>query len=149
MKAVIQRVTSASVKIENQVISRINTGLLVFLGIAESDTDKDVEIMADKIPNLRVFSDGAGKMNLSLKDISGELLVVSQFTLLADLEKGRRPSFIEAARPQKAEKLYDKVIERLKNGGIRVETGKFQESMQVELVNNGPVTLIFDTAKKI
>jgi D-tyrosyl-tRNA(Tyr) deacylase len=148
MKAVIQRVSSASVKIDNQIISQIKNGLLVLLGIANSDTEKDAALMVDKIQNLRIFEDEANKMNLSVKDINGEILVVSQFTLLADVEKGRRPSFTEAASPQKAEEIYNKVINSLEENQLKVEAGKFKEHMQVELVNDGPVTIIFDTNKK-
>lgn len=148
MKAVIQRVSSACVKVDSQIISKIGKGLLVLLGVAESDSQHDIDLMADKIKNLRVFQDSAGKMNVSVKEISAEILLVSQFTLLADLEKGRRPSFVNAASPQKAQELYQQVIDRLKADSLRVESGKFKENMQVELINDGPVTLVFDTNKK-
>lgn len=149
MKAVIQRVSSATVKIENQVISKIKKGLVVLLGISDVDTQRDIDVMLDKIENLRIFQDAEGKMNISIKDINGEILVVSQFTLLADLEKGRRPSFIDAAPPQKAEDIYNQVINNLKIDGLKVESGRFREYMQVELINDGPVTFIFDTNKKV
>lgn len=149
MKAVIQRVSSATVKIENQVIAKIKKGLVVLLGISDVDTQRDIDVMLDKIENLRIFQDAEGKMNISIKDINGEILVVSQFTLLADLEKGRRPSFIDAAPPQKAEDIYNQVINNLKIDGLKVESGRFREYMQVELINDGPVTFIFDTNKKV
>ena len=136
MKAVIQRVSSASVKISNQVISKINRGLVILLGISDSDKQDDIVAMADKIRNLRIFQDSNGKMNISIKDIGGEILVVSQFTLLADLEKGRRPSFINAAPPQKAEDIYKQVIDHLKKDGLKVESGRFREYMQVEIIND-------------
>lgn len=148
MKAVIQRVSSASVEVDNQIISSIKKGLVVLLGISEADAQQDIDVMSDKIKNLRIFQDDQGKMNISVKDVGGEILVVSQFTLLADLEKGRRPSFINAAPAQKAQDIYNQVANKLKKDGLKVETGKFQESMQVKLVNDGPVTLIFDTKSK-
>ena len=149
MKAVIQRVSSACVKINNQTISKIERGIVVLLGICDTDTQKDINLMVDKIKNLRIFQDSEGKMNIPLKEIKGEILVVSQFTLLADLEKGRRPSFINAAAPQKAQDIYNQVINKLKSECLKVETGRFREFMQVELINDGPVTFIFDTYKKI
>jgi D-tyrosyl-tRNA(Tyr) deacylase len=148
MKAVIQRVSKASVTIRDQLIAETKKGFVILLGISSLDTQKDINIMADKIENLRVFQDTEGKMNLSIKDINGEILIVSQFTLLADLEKGRRPSFANSADPQKAEDFYNGVIEQLKKDGFRVASGKFREYMQVELVNDGPVTFIFDTNKE-
>lgn len=148
MKAVIQRVSSASVKVGNETVSNIGSGLLVLLGISEDDTQQDIDMIVDKIKNLRIFADASGKMNISIKDINGEILVVSQFTLLADLDKGRRPSFINAAKPEKAEKLYRNVIDAFKNEGIKVRIGQFKEHMQVELSNDGPVTFVFDTKKK-
>lgn len=148
MKAVIQRVSSASVKIGNQIISRIGRGLVVLLGIPEKDTRQDIEAVVNKINNLRIFEDDRGRMNISIKDIDAQILIVSQFTLLADLGKGRRPSFIDAASPEKAENIYNDVIGYFRKEGIRVESGKFREDMQVELVNDGPVTFVFDTNKK-
>ena len=147
MRAVIQRVGSASVKIDNRKVSGIKEGMVVLLGISAVDTQRDIDMMVDKIRNLRIFPDNEGKMNIPIRDMGGEILVVSQFTLLADLENGRRPSFTEAAPPQKAQDIYNQVVEKLKIEGLKVETGKFQESMQVELINDGPVTLIFDTRK--
>jgi len=149
MKAVIQRVSSASVKIDKQIISKIGKGLLILLGISETDNQQDIDIMVDKIKNLRIFPDALGKMNISIKDIDGEILAVSQFTLLADLQKGRRPSFVDAAQPIKAECIYKQVIDNLRKEGIRVEFGRFRKYMQVELLNDGPVTFIFDTKKKL
>ena len=149
MKAVIQRVTSASVKIDKQIISKIEKGLLILLGISEIDNQQDIDIMVDKIKNLRIFPDASGKMNISIKDIDGEILTVSQFTLLADLQKGRRPSFVDAAQPAKAECIYKQIIDNLRKEGIRVESGRFRKYMQVELLNDGPVTFIFDTKKKL
>jgi len=148
MKAVIQRVSSASVKVDNQTISKIGRGLLVLLGVSDSDVEEDIGMMVDKVKNLRIFQDEADKMNISIKDIGGEILVVSQFTLLANLEKGRRPSFIDAAQPEKAEGIYSKVINAFREDDIKVESGSFGKRMRVELINDGPVTFIFDTNKK-
>ncbi|MFC1709654.1 D-aminoacyl-tRNA deacylase [Candidatus Omnitrophota bacterium] len=148
MKAVIQRVISACVKIDNQAVSSIKKGMVVLLGISDADTQQDIDMMTDKIKNLRIFPDDQGKMNISIKEAGGEILVVSQFTLLGDLEKGRRPSFVNAAPPQKAQEIYTQVVDKLKKDGLKVATGKFRESMQVELTNDGPVTLIFDTKNK-
>lgn len=148
MKAVIQRVSSASVKIGVQIISKIDKGLVVLLGISNNDTQKDIEIILDKIKNLRIFEDSQGKMNVSTKDIDAEILIVSQFTLFADLQNGCRPSFMDAAQPAKAENIYDQVIDAFRKDGIKVESGRFREHMQVELINDGPVTFIFDTDKK-
>lgn len=148
MKAVIQRASRACVKINNQIFSNIERGVVVLLGVCEADSQKDVDLMVDKILNMRIFPDSEGKMNISLKDINGQILVVSQFTLLADLEKGRRPSFANAAQPQKAQDIYNQVVDKLKNSGLTTKTGKFRELMQVELINDGPVTFIFDTNKE-
>ncbi|MDD5355335.1 MAG: D-aminoacyl-tRNA deacylase [Candidatus Omnitrophica bacterium] len=145
MKIVAQRVNSASVKIKGETIAGIQKGLVLLTGISHSDTDKDIDIAADKICNLRIFEDDKGKINLSVRDVNGELLVVSQFTLLADLDKGRRPSFTRAASPDKAESIYNQFIASLRNKGIKVECGKFREYMQLELVNDGPATFIFET----
>ena len=143
MKAVIQRVSGASVKVDNQTISKIGRGLLVLLGVSDSDVEEDIGMMVDKVKNLRIFQDEADKMNISIKDIDGEILVVSQFTLLANLEKGRRPSFIDAAQPEKAEGIYNKVINAFREDDIKVESGSFGKRMQVELINDGPVTFVF------
>jgi D-tyrosyl-tRNA(Tyr) deacylase len=147
MKAVIQRVSSASVSVKGEIIAKINRGLAILVAVSLNDNDKDIEVMADKICNLRIFEDNKGKMNLSVSDINGDILVVSQFTLLADLGKGRRPSFTQAAMPENAENIYNKLIDRLKDRKIKVECGRFGASMQVELVNDGPATFIFDTNK--
>lgn len=145
MKAVIQRVKKASVKIDDKEISRISKGLLIFLGISKDDTEEDITLLADKIKNLRIFSDETGKMNLNVKDIQGELLVVSQFTLLANCRNGNRPDFTDAADKVKAYDLYEKFVNYLKNQGAEVKEGKFQAYMEVELVNDGPVTIILDS----
>lgn len=148
MIAVVQRVKSSHVTVRDSVSGRIGQGLLVLLGVGEKDTEEDVAYLARKIPELRIFEDSQGKMNLSVRDVNGELLVVSQFTLLADCRKGRRPSFIEAARPEQAKHLYDMVIDHLKNQGDRVQTGQFQEHMEIHLINDGPVTLILDSTAR-
>ena len=145
MKVVIQRVLKASVKIDNHTVSSIDKGMVIFLGVAKDDQRKDVELTVDKIKTMRIFSDENGKMNLSINDTNGELLVVSQFTLLGNLQKGRRPSFDNAAEPQKAQDFYNTFIELLKKDDLKVKQGKFKEYMHVELINDGPVTLIFDT----
>ena len=145
MKVVLQRASSAAVKINNQTISEIGKGLVIFLGVAKDDTQKDIELVVDKIKNMRIFEDEDGKMNLSINDTNSEILMVPQFTLLGDLQKGRRPSFDDAAKPQKALEFYNKVVELFKKDNFDVKEGKFKEHMHVELVNDGPVTLIFDT----
>jgi len=149
MKAVIQRVDSAGVKIGKQDISTIKSGILVFLGVEKEDSEKDADYILDKAINLRIFEDNEGKMNLGLTDIGGEMLVVSQFTLLADCRKGRRPSFVGAEEPNKAEKLYNYFIARAKEKINQVASGKFQQMMSVELINNGPVTILLDSRKNI
>jgi len=145
VRAVVQRVNWAEVAVEGETIGAIDKGLLVLLGVTESDTDKDVSWMAEKIVNLRIFEDQIGKMNLSLKDLGGQMLVVSQFTLYGDCRKGRRPSFVKAAEPLKAKKLYEAFIDAVRSLGTQVEEGKFQAHMEVKLCNDGPVTLIVDT----
>ena len=147
MRAVIQRVKSASVTVEGTVVSEIRVGLLVFLGVAQEDTSADVNYMASKIANLRIFEDDAGRMNLSILDIGGEALVVSQFTLYGDCRKGRRPSFIHAARPEKADPLYQAFMDEISRLGVPVKAGIFQAMMDVELINDGPVTLMLDSNK--
>ncbi len=147
MRALLQRVTSASVSIGGEVVGRIGRGLVVFVGIASGDTDKDAQYLAQRTVNLRIFSDEVGKFNLSALDINGELLVVSQFTLLADTKKGRRPSFVEAALPDQAEQLFAQFVEQARASGLRVETGRFQQYMQVEIHNDGPVTILLDSKK--
>ncbi len=145
MRAVVQRVREASVEIEGEIISRIGGGLLVLLGIAREDHRSDAEYLASKISNLRIFEDEAGKMNRSLIDTGGDMLVVSQFTLLGDCRKGRRPSFISAAEPDRANELYEYFVEAVRQLGIPVATGRFKAMMAVALVNDGPVTLIVES----
>ena len=146
MKAVIQRVTRASVTVEGERISSIGNGLLILLGVAEGDTRRDAEVLADKIANLRIFSDSEDKMNLSLLTVEGEALAVSQFTLCASCVKGRRPDFFGAAKPDTAKELYEYFCERIKVAGVRsVATGEFGADMKVELLNDGPVTIIIDS----
>ena len=148
MKALLQRVTEASVSINGEVVGKIGQGLAVFIGVASGDTEKDAQYLAQKIVNLRIFSDEAGKFNLSALDIKGELLIVSQFTLLADTKKGRRPSFVEAAPPAQAEELFEQFVEQARATGLKVETGRFQQYMQVEIHNDGPVTILLDSREK-
>jgi len=147
MRAVIQRVTNAAVTVNLVPVSAIGKGLLVFLGVEEQDADRDIAYMVDKIPNLRIFEDGDGKMNLSLVDTGGELLIISQFTLFGDCRKGRRPGFTSAARPEKANAFYRSVIEQCRALGIRVSEGVFQADMQVQILNDGPVTILLDSKK--
>jgi D-aminoacyl-tRNA deacylase len=147
MRAVVQRVKNARVDVAGQTVGEIGQGLLVFLGVGEEDSEKDAEYLADKIANLRIFSDKEDLMNLSLLDTGGSALVVSQFTLWGDCRKGRRPSFAKAARPERAKELYDGFIELLQAKGINVAAGRFQEMMDVHLLNDGPVTLLLDSAK--
>jgi D-aminoacyl-tRNA deacylase len=144
VRVVLQRVAEASVRIDGRVVGEVGPGLLLLVGFTEADTGEAVAWMADKVLNLRVFSDDAGRMNRSVVETGGELLVVSQFTLYGDARKGRRPSFIEAARPEVAIPLYERFIELLRESGRPVATGEFGAMMQVELVNDGPVTLILD-----
>ena len=147
MKAVIQRVRSASVEVGEQVVGQITNGLLVLLGVAKGDEEQDVAYMVEKIPHLRIFSDSAGKMNRSLVEVAGELLVVSQFTLLGDTHRGRRPGFDGAASPDLAQQLYELVIGRLKAQGLHVETGIFGAIMLIKLENDGPVTFLLDSRR--
>lgn len=147
MRAVIQRVSKAKVSVDGQVVSSISRGLLVLLGVSEDDTEADVQYLADKTVNLRIFEDSEGKMNLSVNDIDGEILVISQFTLYGDCRKGRRPSFTNAARPEKAIPLYESYIKSLANMGRNPKTGVFQALMDVELINEGPVTILLDSKK--
>jgi len=145
MKAVIQRVSRASVTVDGKVAGSIGKGLLVLLGVEKDDTEKDLEIFAKKIPVYRIFNDEEGKMNLSLEDISGSLLVVSQFTLFGTWRKGNRPGFTDAASPEKASRLYDLFIQRMKDRGIPAEKGVFGAMMKVDLTNEGPATFVLDT----
>ena len=145
MRAVVQRVKESSVKADDQIIGRIGRGVLVLLGVAQGDRLADAEYLANKITNLRIFEDENGKMNRSLLETGGEMLVVSQFTLLGDCRKGRRPSFVGAAEPAQATELYEHFIERVGSLGISVETGRFRALMEVALINDGPVTLILES----
>jgi D-tyrosyl-tRNA(Tyr) deacylase len=147
MRAVVQRVSSSRVTVDDRVTGEINEGLLVLLGVTHEDTSKDVDYMIDKVLNLRIFEDENEKMNLSLKDIGGELLVVSQFTLYGDCRKGRRPGFSDAARPEVAIPLYEEFIEKASKQNIKVGTGKFGANMMVELTNEGPVTILIDSER--
>ncbi len=147
MRAVVQRVKKAEVKVNKKVVGSIDKGVLIFLGVAKEDSEKDCEYLANKIAHLRIFPDDQKPMNKSLIDVGGSALVVSQFTLLGDCRKGRRPSFTEAAEPEKAKELYNKFIEILKGMNIHVETGIFQEMMEVHLINDGPVTMLLDSKK--
>jgi D-tyrosyl-tRNA(Tyr) deacylase len=147
MRAVVQRVTSASVTVDGEIVGRIGRGFLVLLGVAQDDGQTDVVYTAQKLIGLRVFEDDDGKMNRALQEVGGAMLIVSQFTLYGDCRKGRRPSFIEAAPPDKADSLYRQVVAEVRGQGIAVETGRFQAQMQVELVNDGPVTLLIDSRK--
>ena len=147
MRAVIQRVLEAKVEVNGQSVGRIDNGLLVFLSVGQADTVKDAEFMADKLVYLRIFADEARKMNLSVMDIGGKLLVVSNFTLHGDCRKGRRPSFDDAAQPEAAQQLYEKVLELIAEQGVGVEKGAFGEYMQVSSVNDGPVTFLLDSSR--
>ncbi|MBM7712730.1 D-aminoacyl-tRNA deacylase [Enterococcus xiangfangensis] len=148
MRAVIQRVSQANVSIDEQVIGKIDRGFMILLGIHEEDTEADADYLIRKIPLLRVFEDAEGKMNQSLQDVEGSVLSVSQFTLYADTKKGNRPSFVKAARPETAIPLYEYFNEGLRQAGLTVKTGKFGGDMDVALVNDGPVTILFDTRDK-
>ena len=149
MRAVVQRVKKGSVEIDEKEIGKIEKGLVILLGVGQNDTEKDAEYLAEKIVNLRIFEDKEGKMNLSVKDINGQILVISQFTLYGDCKKGRRPSFISAALPDKAVKLYDYFVKSIKNYGLKIETGEFQAMMLVKIYNDGPVTILLDSEKLI
>lgn len=145
MRAVIQRVKHSSVTVDGKILGEIGNGLLVLLGVTHTDTEKEVNWMASKVKDLRIFEDAEGKMNLGLEDIKGELLVISQFTLYGNCIKGRRPGFTEAAKPDLAEPLYEKFLEKCRSFGIKTESGEFGADMKVELLNDGPVTMIIDT----
>ena len=147
MRAVVQRVDRAQVTVEGQITGAIEQGLLVLLGVAEGDTDKDLKYIVDKVCGLRIFEDGAGKMNLSVQDVGGSILAVSQFTLFGDCRKGKRPYFAEAAAPAIATDYYDRFVVACREQGLTVETGVFQAHMLVSLVNNGPVTILLDSRK--
>ncbi len=145
MKVVLQRVKKAEVRVSSKITGKINKGIVILLGVEENDSQKDADYLAEKIAELRIFEDTNGKMNLSIQEIKGEFLVVSQFTILCNCQDGRRPSFDKAARPEAAEKLYGYFVERLKKYSLPVETGEFKAMMEVELVNDGPVTFIIDS----
>lgn len=147
MRAVVQRVTRASVKVEGELTGEIGRGLLVLLGVAQEDGEPDADYLADKVAGLRIFEDEAGKMNLSVAEVGGAVLAVSQFTLFGDVRRGKRPSFDAAARPEQARALYEYFVVRIRASGLRCETGRFQEMMEVELVNAGPVTILLDSKK--
>ncbi|MEE9219229.1 MAG: D-aminoacyl-tRNA deacylase [Acidobacteriota bacterium] len=144
MKAVIQRVSRARVLVDGQQVAAIGAGLLVLLGVEHGDGEDQVAYFADKLPRLRIFEDAQRRMNRALVEVGGELLLVSQFTLVGRLEKGRRPSFVDAAAPEEARRLYEMLAERLRQAGVPVQTGRFQEFMQVELTNSGPVTFLLE-----
>lgn len=147
MRAVVQKISRAKVTVDEENVGEISTGILLLIGVSIEDTEKDADYILDKTLNLRIFEDSVGKMNLSLLEISGELLVVSQFTLYGDVRKGRRPSFIQAAPPVQAEKIYNYFVAEAEKRLPKVETGRFQAMMNVELVNNGPVTILLDSTK--
>lgn len=147
MRAVVQRVLEARVKVDGEIIGEIGKGLLAFVGVENGDAEKDADYLAEKISGLRIFEDENGKMNLSCAEVSGQALVVSQFTLSGDCRKGRRPSFVAAASPVKAERLYLRVADAVSARGITTATGKFRADMKVELINDGPVTLLLDSRK--
>lgn len=148
MKVLLQRVSGASVAIGGEPVAQIGRGLVVFVGVADGDAEKDIDYLVSKIVGLRIFADDNGKFNLSVRDISGQLLLVSQFTLLADTRKGRRPSFTRAAPPAEASRLFDQFVARARASGLKVETGRFQAHMQVEIHNDGPVTIMLDSGDK-
>jgi D-tyrosyl-tRNA(Tyr) deacylase len=147
LRAVIQRVSEASVTVDGRIVGQIGQGLLLLLGVSHDDADEDVRVMADKLAGLRCFADADSKFNLSIMDVNGSILAISQFTLFGDCRKGRRPSFSDAARPEPATELYEAVVQRLREKGLTVETGEFGAHMAVSLVNDGPVTLLIDTKK--
>lgn len=147
MRAIIQKVQNAKVVVNNEEVSKIDLGILVFLGVKETDTEKDIDYIKRKIEKLRIFEDQEGKMNLSVRDVEGSILVVSQFTLFGDVRKGNRPSFIEAAKPEKAEKYYDILVRELIDDGFDVKSGRFQTHMEVSLLNDGPVTIQLDSER--
>ena len=147
MKALIQRVKMAEVQIDGKIYSKTNKGLLIFLGIENGDTEKDIEYLVRKVPHLRIFEDSQEKMNLSTLNIKGEILVVSQFTLSADCRRGNRPSFDSAEEPAKAKDIYMRFIEGLRESGLKIETGDFGAYMQVHLINDGPITIIIDSKR--
>ena len=148
MKALLQRVSKASVSVADEVVGQIGQGLVVFLGLSRGDTEQDAQYLAEKTVGLRIFPDSEGRFNLSALDTSADLLVISQFTLLADTRKGKRPSFTQAAPPQEAEALFEKFLSYLRSSGLRVESGMFQQHMLVKIHNDGPVTIMLDSKEK-
>ena len=149
MKALIQRVTRASVSVEGKIVGKIGPGLVVFIGVANGDSTEDIQYLTRKIVELRIFDDADGKFNLSALDVKGELLLVSQFTLLATTRKGRRPGFTDAAAPENAETLFNQFVEQVSATGLKVETGRFQTHMLVEINNDGPVTIFIDSRERL
>ena len=149
MKALLQRVTNAQVSVEGEVVGKIGHGLVVFIGVANDDTAEDIQYLSRKIIELRIFDDAEGKFNLSALDVKGELLLVSQFTLLAVTRKGRRPGFTDAAPPQIAENLFNQFVEQIKASGLKVATGRFQTHMHVSITNDGPVTIFIDSRERL
>lgn len=147
MRAVVQRVLEANVKVDGNIVGEINKGILVFLGVGEDDNNNDLEYMVEKILGLRIFEDENGKMNLSLMDVRGEILIISQFTLYGDVRKGKRPSFTSSAHPEIAENMYNQFIEKCREKGLKVEEGIFGADMKVGLINDGPVTILIDSKK--
>lgn len=147
MRAVVQRVSRAQVTVGEEIAGKIERGLLVLLGVSVTDTEADADYLAEKVTGLRIFEDDGGKMNLAVSDVGGGVLVVSQFTLYGDVRRGKRPSFDAAARPEQARHLYEYFVGRIRAAGLHCETGRFQEMMQVELVNDGPVTILLDSGK--
>jgi D-aminoacyl-tRNA deacylase len=148
VKALLQRASKASVTVDGEVVGRIGNGLVILLGVSTGDTEKDAKYLADKILGIRIFDDSAGKFNFSVSDVKGELLAVSQFTLIADTKKGRRPSFTEAAQPDEAAALFEEFVSYLRESSLNVETGRFQTHMLVDIQNDGPVTIMLDTREK-
>lgn len=148
MKIVVQRVKEANVKVDNEIVGKISEGLMLLIGVDEDDDTSDADWLIKKIIDLRIFSDQEGKMNLSVKDISGEILCISQFTLISDYKKGNRPSYIKAAKPEKAIPLFEYFKQEIKKSGLKIESGIFGADMKVSLLNDGPVTLVFDSKTK-
>lgn len=148
MRVILQRAKDAKVIVNNEIVGKIDYGFMLLVGVTHEDNDKDVQYLVDKIVNLRIFEDLEGKMNLSLIDIGGSVLSISQFTLYADTKKGRRPNFLKAAKPEEANKLYESFNDSIREKGIKVETGIFGEMMDVDFINNGPVTIILDSHDK-
>jgi D-tyrosyl-tRNA(Tyr) deacylase len=148
LRAVVQRASEASVSVLGEIVGRIGPGLVILLGVGKTDTEEDSDLLADKVLNLRIFPDDGGQMNRSALDVGGGLLVISQFTLMGDARRGRRPSYVEAAAPEEAQRLYTHFVERLRPSGLEVATGVFRATMDVALVNQGPVTILLDSKKQ-